>query len=167
MVHSSVEILTLSQKARAYITTNAPLGTPIANPGGNPHTVYFTSYGCPVFSAGEPYYTELALIKSKGLVLPWMTEVYRAGAGYVNPTLHVTFRDESFRDVPAWSGTPWDAYVDDGDDGRSRAAEVQEEEEQGEGGGGVEVITRDEWEKRQEEAEDKGVEADPSKVVVL
>lgn len=137
----------------------------MANPDGNPHTVYFTSYGCPVLSAGEPYYTELAFIKSKSLVLPWMTEVYRAGAGYVNPTLNVTFRDENFRDEPAWSGKPWDVPGGDDDPRRTRAAEVQEEEE--ESGGGVEVITRDEWERRQEEAEGEGVEVDPSKVLVL
>lgn len=137
----------------------------MSNPGGNPNTVYFTSYGCPVLSAGERYYTELALIKSKGLVLPWMREVYNAGGAYVNPELEVTFRDESFADEPAWSGKPW--ALPDGDDStssarRPHAAQVQDEDE-----GGVEIITRDEWEKRQEEAEDKGEEADPSKVMVL
>lgn len=159
----------LPQKARAYITTTAPLGTAMANPGGNPNTVYFTSYGCPVLSAGESYYTELALIKSKSLVLPWMDEVYRAGGAYVNPELDVTFRDESFADEPAWSGKPWD--LPDGDGGvdgtgssapRPRAVQVQDEDE-----GGLEIITRDEWERRQEEAEDEGEEADLSKVVVI
>lgn len=147
----------------------------MANPGGNPHTVYFTTYGCPVFSAGEPYYTELALVKSKGLVLPWMEEVYRASGAYVNPALDVTFRDASFTDEPAWSGKPWVVPEEGGgSDGTSsgsssgpqhpRAARVQDMDADE---GGVEIISRDEWERRQEEAEDKGEEADLSKVVVL
>lgn len=153
---------THSQKARAYITTTADLGMPMANAGGNPNTVYFTGYGCPVFSSGERYYIELTLIKAKGIVLPWMEEVYRAGWSYVNPQMKVTFRDESFEDVPAWSSTPWPV---------SDAPPLTQPAQPAQGGatdeGEVEIITKEEWEERQDAAAEHSETADPSKVIVL
>lgn len=92
----------------------APLATPIANSGGNPNTVYFTSYGCPVFSTGEPYYTELSLIKAKSIVLPWMEEVRKSGAAYVNPKMVVTFRDTVLGENDGWEGEPWERSDEDG-----------------------------------------------------
>lgn len=134
----------------------------MADAGGNPDTVYFTAYGCPVFSSGEPYYIERTFIKAKGIVLPWMEEVYKAGQSYVNPEMKVTFRDETVEDVPAWSSTPWPVT-----DAPRRSQCVQPAQGDVEDEGQVEIITKEEWEARQEAAEDKGEKADPSKVVVL
>lgn len=82
----------------------------MANPGGNPYSHYHTTFGCPVLSSGEPYHSELALIKAKDVVLPWMDEVYHAGGGrYKNPVLDVTFKSEEFEDTPEFVDYP--AYV--------------------------------------------------------
>lgn len=164
-----------SQKATAYITSNEPLGTPLANPGGNSRTVTFTSYGCPVLSAGEPYYTERALVASKGHVLPWMDGVYRAGERYVNPELQVAFEDETFEEPPAWDGPPWPGNSD-GSSGRQPLPEAPPEEVDGgakkvakkvleEDDGQVEIVPREEWERRKREAQEDQ-ELDESKVLV-
>lgn len=71
----------------------------MAHPGGNPYSHYNTAFGCPVLSAGETYYSELTLIKAKGVVLPWMDEVYNASGSYKNPVLPVTFKSEEFEDT--------------------------------------------------------------------
>lgn len=110
MVWLPSEILLLTmfnlQKARAYITCSTPLNTPMANPGGNPYSHYLTTYGCPILSSGETYHTELALIKAKGVVLPWMKEVYDAGGQYKNQVLNVTFKSEEFEDTPEFVDYP-------------------------------------------------------------
>lgn len=163
------------QKATTYIISDEPLGTPLANAGGNPHTMTFTSYGCPVLSAGEPYYSERAFVKSKGHVLPWMEEVYREGKSYVNPEREVTFKDDTPpEDVPTWSGTPWpqddsrrplSLATNEGEDGKDKV-DGKDQENVKLDGGEVEIITKEEWEKRQNEAEDRGEEADESTVLV-
>lgn len=94
------------QKAHAYITCSTPLDHPMANPGGNPYSHYHTNYGCPVLSSGEPYHTELILIKAKGVVLPWMDEVYDAGGRYKNSVLNVTFKSDEFEDTPEFADYP-------------------------------------------------------------
>ncbi|KAJ4386292.1 hypothetical protein N0V93_009185 [Gnomoniopsis smithogilvyi] len=96
----------LKEKARAYITCSTPLNTSMANPGGNPYSHYHTTYGCPVLSSGEPYHSELAVIKAKGVVLPWMDEVYDTGGRYRNPVLNVTFKSEEFEDTPEFVDYP-------------------------------------------------------------
>lgn len=64
----------------------------------------FTSYGCPVLSSGETYYTELTLIKAKDAVLAFLDDAYQAGgSAYVNPVFDITYAEE---DVPETSG--WD-----------------------------------------------------------
>lgn len=68
----------------------------------------FTSYGCPVLSSGETYYTELTLIKAKDAVLAFLDDAYQATAGrtYVNPVFDITYAEE---DVPETSG--WDVSL--------------------------------------------------------
>lgn len=130
----------------------------------------FTSYGCPVLSSGEPYYSEVALVKAKGHVLPWMAEVYKAGKAYANPVMDVKYADEQDEDtnqgqwadgLESWapavgetrpSRSTWGA---DGVEGNDRVVEEDAND--------VEFISREEWERRKEEGED----GDPSKVVVL
>lgn len=122
-------------------------GALISGPDGNDKTVLYTEYGTYVFSSGERYYTELTLIKAKDMLLAWLAEVDRAGAGYVNPEAEVTYADEyvgegeqTWADSPASSRAP--------EDGASAAAafETPTREEQKEIG--LEVITREEYENR-------------------
>lgn len=120
----------------------------MANPGGNPHSHYNATYGCSVLSSGETYYSELTLIKAKGVVLPWMDEVYNAGGSYKNPVLNVTFKSEEFEDTPEFVNYPEyvpfpprkpgfvnvSALTDDGEAPRSKVKEAEELARQAEGG---------------------------------
>lgn len=67
----------------------------LSGPDGNPKTSTFTQIGCPVFSSGEPYYTELTLIMARDVVLDWLQEVAMTPEGkeYANPKFHVEFAD--------------------------------------------------------------------------
>ncbi|KAI1140783.1 Arb2 domain-containing protein [Hypoxylon sp. FL0543] len=85
----------LRNKARAYATSQEPAGTVLSGPDGNPKTSTFTQIGCPVFSSGEPYYTELTLIAGRDVVLGWLQEVAMTPEGkeYANPEFDVAFAD--------------------------------------------------------------------------
>ena len=43
-------------------------------------------YGCPAFSLGEPYYSEVMLPKGYKTVVAWFEEVAADPEGYANPT---------------------------------------------------------------------------------
>ncbi|KAF3063525.1 putative arb2 domain-containing protein [Daldinia childiae] len=96
----------LRNKARAYVTSVEPAGMVISGPEGNPKTTTFTQIGCPVFSSGEPNYTETALITGSEIILDWLQEVAMTpeGKDYTNPYFHVDFADPVFdTDEPDWS----------------------------------------------------------------
>ncbi|GJC84555.1 hypothetical protein ColLi_07393 [Colletotrichum liriopes] len=75
----------LPGRARAYITDEAPVLTPLARPGGNPNTASFTQHGCTVYSSGEPYYVECILVTNRAPILDWIQEVALAGHDYRHP----------------------------------------------------------------------------------
>ncbi|WQF82888.1 hypothetical protein CDEST_07902 [Colletotrichum destructivum] len=75
----------LPRRARAYITDEAPILTPLAQPGGNPNTASFTQHGCTVYSSGEAHYVERILITSGGPILDWVQQVALAGPDYRHP----------------------------------------------------------------------------------
>lgn len=151
--------------------------TPISHSEGNPNTIHFTSYGCPVLSSGEPYYTELTLIKAKSAVLSFLDEVYKTKKGsYANPTFQITYADENSHpeESPAWGNDtdltgpgaadfvprpaifgPRNAELNRGQMKASRESDE----------GGLEVISREEWERRMEDLGEEGM--DPSKVLVM
>ena len=81
------------QRARAYLIHHAPLDNPVAGPGGNPGIMGFTSYGCPVYSAGESRVTETMLIDAQPAVLKWIQKVALEGEAYKNEAVEV-FGDE-------------------------------------------------------------------------
>ncbi|KAI1408523.1 Arb2 domain-containing protein [Hypoxylon sp. FL1857] len=85
----------LRKKARAYATSLEPAGMVLSGPDGNPKTTTFTQIGCPVFSSGEPYYTELTLIMGRDIVLDWLQEVAMTPEGqeYANPEFEVVYAD--------------------------------------------------------------------------
>lgn len=136
------------------MTSHEPAGTPISGPDGNDKTAITTTYGTHVFSSGERYYTELALIKAQDVLLAWLAEVHRAGAGYANPEVDVTFADEEFEEARPWSdgggGGGGRAREEAGEAGATAAAGAgfrmptrQEEKDSG-----LEIITREEWDDR-------------------
>lgn len=91
----------------------------ISGPEGNPKTTTFTQMGCPVFSSGEPNYTETALITGSEVILGWLQEVAMTpeGEDYTNPHFHVDFADPVFdTDEPDWSSWQNQEFVDQKDE---------------------------------------------------
>ena len=66
------------------MVSQEPCGTFLAGPEGS-KTV--DAYGCPAFSLGEPYYTEVMLPKGYKIVLDWFQEV-ASDPDYANPVFH-------------------------------------------------------------------------------
>ncbi|KAL2166931.1 hypothetical protein VTG60DRAFT_1928 [Thermothelomyces hinnuleus] len=79
----------VAERGRAYIIHHAHLDTPVAGPEGCPDTAGFTSYGCPVFSAGTAKETETMLIEAQSAVLKWMQEVAMEGTAYKNAVVEI------------------------------------------------------------------------------
>jgi hypothetical protein len=63
------------------VTSQEPCGTFIAGPEGRKH---IEAHGCPVFSLGEPYYSETMLPKGYKTVVDWFTDV-ASDPEYANP----------------------------------------------------------------------------------
>jgi hypothetical protein len=61
-----------------------PPDTPVSGTEGNLNSWHFTQYGCPVYSSGEPWYTECMLITSREKILNWIQEV-ALDENYQNP----------------------------------------------------------------------------------
>ena len=69
---------------------NSPAGTPLAGPAGNPGMLGFTTYGCPVYSAGPTVlYIETMFIEIMPSVLEWIRQVAHEGKNYKNEEVHV------------------------------------------------------------------------------
>ena len=77
----------------------------MAGPEG---TKLIPAHSCPVFSLGEPYYTEMMLPKGYRTVIDWFQEVAQ-NPSYANPGF-LRFDDESDReeehDVPGIEFSP-------------------------------------------------------------
>ncbi|KAI1779321.1 Arb2 domain-containing protein [Hypoxylon cercidicola] len=126
----------LKKKARAYVTCLEPAGIPLSGPEGNPKTTTFTSLGCPVFSSGEPHYTEVTLIASAGHVLDWLQEVAMTpeGEDYENPIFHIAYADPiQPDDDPDWSKWKDDEVEGEQDDKEEAQIKIEPEEIGGEG----------------------------------
>jgi hypothetical protein len=65
------------------LVSQEPCGTFVAGPEGNKAAF---AHGCPVFSLGEPYYTEAMLPKGYKTLVDWFQEV-ASDADYANPVL--------------------------------------------------------------------------------
>ncbi|KAI0487299.1 Arb2 domain-containing protein [Xylaria cf. heliscus] len=86
----------LKERARAYVPSLEPLGMILSGPTGNRNTTTFTSFGYPVFSAGEPLYVETLFIASHATVLDWVQEVADTSSKakpYKNPVFTVVYSD--------------------------------------------------------------------------
>jgi hypothetical protein len=109
---SNTNIKTLIQRARAYIISTKPASTPLAPSDGNAYTnpddnntTVSDCYGCPVYSLGEPYYSELMLPKGYEIVLDWFQEVVAGGEDYENPEVvieQVVQREEQTEEEIKW-----------------------------------------------------------------
>ncbi len=104
--YSNSNIKTLVQRGRAYIISTKPASTPLAPSEGNSYTnpdddTITTSdcYGCPVYSLGEPYYSELMLPKGYKVVLDWFQEVSASGEDYKNPEVVIKKVMEGQEDI--------------------------------------------------------------------
>lgn len=98
--------------------SHTPLDTLIAGPGGNPGAAGFTSYGCPVLSAGEAQLTETMLIETQSAVLSWIQEVALQGEAYKNEVVEI-FGEEggsmsTEEPYPTWGPPETDAAEDKG-----------------------------------------------------
>ncbi|KAK4041973.1 Arb2 domain-containing protein [Parachaetomium inaequale] len=95
----------MAERARAYMMHHTPLDTPVAGPGGNPGAAGFTSYGCPVYSAGEARVIETMLIEAQPAVLNWMQQVALEGEAYKNAVVEI-YGEEEVGQGSSWWGVP-------------------------------------------------------------
>ncbi|KAG9235573.1 Arb2 domain-containing protein [Amylocarpus encephaloides] len=73
----------LANRGRAYVMSHQNSGLCLAGPEGGKRS---PSHGCPTFSLGEAYYTELLFPKGYKVILDWLDQVSHI-PGYVNPTI--------------------------------------------------------------------------------
>ncbi|KAG0650407.1 hypothetical protein D0Z07_3475 [Hyphodiscus hymeniophilus] len=71
----------LRRRGRAFLVSQEPCGAFLAGPAGKK---LIPAHGCPVFSLGEPYYTETMLPKGYRTVVDWFQVVSKV-TEYVNP----------------------------------------------------------------------------------
>ncbi|RDL35900.1 Uncharacterized protein BP5553_06512 [Venustampulla echinocandica] len=93
----------LADRGRVYIISDEPDDTFLAGPKGRKR---IPAYGCPVFSLGEPYYSETMLPKGYKTVLNWFQEV-ADDLEYLNPSFERIDigGEESDEEVPmGWGG---------------------------------------------------------------
>ncbi|KAM3080836.1 hypothetical protein ACMFMG_004791 [Clarireedia jacksonii] len=107
-------------RSRVYTLSSEPEGTFLVGPEGNKRSL---GHGSPVFSLGEPFYTECMLPKGYKTVLQWFQEVAEVddttqsgnGGGYRNPVFlrqdddndgytDLGFGDEGFEDEERGDG---------------------------------------------------------------
>lgn len=109
------------KRGRAYVQSVDPVGTYMADEKGDKRV---HAYGCPVFSSGEPYYSETMMSKAHPTIVDWFREV-AADSGYENPRFaRMDFGGEEDDDEPG--PQTWD--------GESGVTEIVEGEGDGERG---------------------------------
>ncbi|KAL2269086.1 hypothetical protein VTJ83DRAFT_3932 [Remersonia thermophila] len=80
----------VKERGRAYILHDTPLDSIVAGPSGNPAAGGFTSYGCPVYSAGpNARYVETMLIEAQSAILDWTQKVAARGDAYRNEDVEI------------------------------------------------------------------------------
>jgi len=72
-----------AERGRVYVVSREPCGTFLAGSEGRKA---IDAYGCPVFSLGEPYYSETMLPKGYKTVVDWFQNV-ASDLHYANPVL--------------------------------------------------------------------------------
>jgi len=89
----------IQDRGRVYLISDEPCGTFLTGAHGYRH---IGAYGCPVFSLGEPYYTEMLLPRGYKTLIDWFQEVAE-DPEYVNPE-YVRYDDdgEEAGEMPDW-----------------------------------------------------------------
>lgn len=82
-------LIPISQRGRAYIIHHTPLDNPVAGACGNSRSSTFTSFGCPVYSAGGAIMMEQLLIEAQSSVLGWIQQVALEGEAYKNEEFEI------------------------------------------------------------------------------
>ncbi|KAK4102927.1 hypothetical protein N658DRAFT_551505 [Parathielavia hyrcaniae] len=106
----------MKERARAYSIHHTQLDNPIAGAGGNPGAAGFTSFGCPVFSAGDSVVTETILIEAQPAVLNWIHQVALKGVTYKNVVLEI-FGEEGTGITTEEVDSPWGAPESESNEG--------------------------------------------------
>jgi hypothetical protein len=123
---------------------HAPLDTPVAGACGNPGAAGFTSYGCPVFSAGEAYVTETMLIETQPAVLSWMQEVALQGEAYKNEVVDIFGEEDSGitteEPYPTWG--PPETDVPEEDEAKDKTVDTKARDNAVKGDGGETQISQ-------------------------
>ncbi|KAH7316708.1 Arb2 domain-containing protein [Stachybotrys elegans] len=94
----------LAKRARGYIISPEPLGTPLAPPTGNENEA-IPPLGFPCYSSSEPHVTELILIHAAGPALQYLQDV-AVTPNYENDTFEVFQRPQIDVQVPEWDDVP-------------------------------------------------------------
>ncbi|KAI9050259.1 hypothetical protein LZ554_005427 [Drepanopeziza brunnea f. sp. 'monogermtubi'] len=98
-------------RARIYVQSQDPAGTWICGEKGD-KKFHVDAYGAPVFSSGEPYYSETMLIKARTQVVDWF-KVVAGDEAYGNPVFTriggggEEEEEEEPIDAPAWEKGEW------------------------------------------------------------
>ncbi|EPE08376.1 mitochondrial 40s ribosomal protein mrp2 [Ophiostoma piceae UAMH 11346] len=112
----------LRQRARAYISSEAPVDTPVSGPDGNDQAARATRFGCPVHSAGTTWLTELMFIEAQSAIIEW-GEAVACNPMYVNPQIAISYAET----ILTAEDTTWVNYKEEGADDD----ETKQKEEEG------------------------------------
>ena len=140
----------LRQRARAYISSEAAVDTPVSGPDGNDQAVRATRFGCPVHSAGTTWLTELMFIEAQSAIIEWGEAVARNPL-YVNPQIDISYAET----ILTAEDTTWVNYKEEDADGKAEEKEEVEEEVEEAAGG---------KENKEMEAGEAGAKADVKEV---
>lgn len=104
---------------------HTPLDIPIAGPSGNPGAAGFTSFGCPVFSAGNAQVTETIPIEAQSTVLKWVQQVALQGEAYKNEIVEIFGEDGGgiAAEDDSWGTPQADGKDDDEPEGQAKNTE--------------------------------------------
>ncbi|KAK3298587.1 Arb2 domain-containing protein [Chaetomium fimeti] len=128
----------MRERGRAYMIHHTPLDNPIAGPNGNPGAAGFTSFGCPVFSAGKAQVTETIPVEAQSAVLKWMQQVAMEGEAYKNDIIDIFGEDGGgivTEGNSSWWGAPQADSNNDGEaEGQAKNTKVADGKDDGTGG---------------------------------
>ncbi|KJZ75208.1 hypothetical protein HIM_05402 [Hirsutella minnesotensis 3608] len=94
-----------SHRARAYVVSDLPLGSPLAPPSGNPREG-IPNLGCPCYASSEALYTEMILVRDLASVLEYVQQAALA-PDFENPPIVVVERpEEPALTDDAWANVP-------------------------------------------------------------
>jgi len=116
----------MRDRGRAYLVSDEPCGTFLAGPVGYRH---IGAYGCPVFSLGEPYYTETLLPRGYKTVVDWFQEVAE-DPEYANPEYERYDEDEEgASEVADWGEEHFEDRLVGEKGGKGRVFELEDKDE--------------------------------------